>query len=532
MLLATKGATKDGSVIVAHSDDNELGDQRIIYVPAANYPDNAKRAVYPYIEDYPRYVGSDRGPAYNIPGFKPTKPLGYIDQVKHTYAYIEGSYATINDHQLAFAESTTVSKVSLQPAPGKRILDISALSRIAAERCDTAVCAVKTMGSLAEKYGYYGDGEALFIGDKNEGWLFEISGTPSGTSALWVAEKIPDGTVAAFANEYRIRTVNQNDPNMLYSSNLFEVTQKAGWWNPKEGPLDWLKTVSPGEYYHPYYSLRRVWRFYSLINPKNKLNPWVKDGYSDAYPFSMKPAKKMTVQDVIAIFRDHYEGTPFDLTKGVASGPFNSPTRYLGKSDLYFPLPKNMKLPGAWERPIAMYYCGFMTIAQLRSHLPDSIGGVVWIGLDQPDTTVFVPFYSGINTMPDSYATINSNQFDRSKAWWAFNFVSNWIELKYSYMIKEVNTLQNQLENTEFKQQPVFEKKALMMSKKYPNLLSKYLTEFCTDNANKITQRWWQFADYLVVKYNKGFVNKKYVGYPSAWLETTDYSRGPTTYQK
>src|SRR3989304_6993015 len=245
-LLVTKGASQSGSVIVAHTDDNEMEDERIIYVPAQNYKKGAKRPITPLLPGDPRYVGKDRGPGYaRLKGFAASPITGYIDQVEHTYAYFDGTYSIMNEQGLAIGECTCASKFEYKPN-SKMIFDISELSHIALERCKTAKEAVLLVGSLAEKYGYFDWGELLIFADANEGWVFEISASPKAEGALWVAKKVPEGEVFVSANIFRIREVLRDDPDTLYSSNLFDIAKEQNWL--ENGKLDWLKAVSPGEY--------------------------------------------------------------------------------------------------------------------------------------------------------------------------------------------------------------------------------------------------------------------------------------------
>jgi len=183
----------------------------------------------------------------------------------------------------------------------------------------------------------------------------EMAPSPEGTGGLWVAKKVPDGEVFVAANEFRIRDIDPDDPDMLYARDLHAIAEKNGWWNPDDGQLDWLATVSQGEYNHPYYSLRRVWRLQSRLAPSQEKSPWVENGLTRAYPFSIKPDHKLNVRDVMSLYRDHYQGTQFDLSKGVTAGPFGCPYRYPGPKD-----PKgdtgdpSIKREGAWERPISI----------------------------------------------------------------------------------------------------------------------------------------------------------------------------------
>jgi dipeptidase len=534
-ILVTKKASKDGSLIVSHSDDDELGDQRIVYVPAITHKKGSKRPIYlDDILNYPRYVGTETSLAYNIKGFKKSEPIGYIDQVEKTYAYIDGNYGIMNEYQLSIGECTDSTYFYFDYDKDKRIMGICQLSKIALERCKKAKDAVKLMGTLAEKYGYYGFGETLLLGDKQEGWIFEISCSPDGTSAIWVAKKVPDGEVFVAANQFRIQDIEPNDPDILYSSNLFDIAKKYGW--NKDKKMNWVKSVCCGEFDHPYYSLRRVWRVFSLINPSLNLIPNVEGPYTTYYPFSIKPQNKLSVQDIMRIHRDHYEGTPFDLTKGLASGPYGSPNRFLGDYDHEdFPNKRTTKLKGAWERPISIYYTGFVYVTQIRDWLPDAIGGIAWIGFDDPSLNCFMPIYAGVTDLPESFQYGSPTKFDRKFAWWAFNFCSNWVNY-FHYASKDIIEKQKQLEELEFKKQQEIETRALSINKESKARAKKFLTNYCINNSNYVVNEWWNLSNYLIVKYSDGFINipkiAQKVGYPNWWLEDVGYQNGPTTYEK
>ena len=547
-ILVTKGASADGSVMISHSDDNDLMDQRIIYVPAQQYAPGSMRPVYctaaamgefPQYNSfvYPRMVTSERGPGYDTPGPK-SVPLGFIPQAKETYAYFDGSYGIMNEHQLMFGECTDGSKVSPDPEPGSRILYSSELSRIALERCRTAREAILLIGSLIEEYGLYGTGETLPVADTEEGWIIEMAPSPEGKGGLWVAKKVQDGEIFVAANQFRIREVNPDDPDMMFSKNLHEIAQKHGWWKPEDGMLDWLRTVSLGEYNHPYYSLRRVWRVLSLVAPSKNYSPWVEDGFTKDYPFSVAPDKKLTVRDVMRLHRDHYEGTEFDLTKGAAAGPFGYPDRFYGPYDGAGDVgdPKRV-LEGAWERPLSVTYCGYVFVAQARSWLPSPVGGRMWLGLDKPSDTVFIPFHIGVNRLPSSVEVCDTTKFSRESAWWTFNFLANYAGLKYIYMHKEIADMQDQLENGFLETLEIVERKAVDLHRTNPAGARAYLTEFAERNTAVTLKQWWNLAEHLIVKYNDGLLTEggkigRPLGYPKEWLKTTSWPEGPTNYRK
>jgi len=563
-MIAGKDATTDGSVIVAHSDD-DVSDTRVIYVPAKDWDltieNEAKRFVYyddcslgneMYSKKQPgktynatelrRYIGTSRGPEYNTKDFYNSIPLGSIPQVAHTFAYFDGCYGIMNEHQLMIGECTCGAKVQPDPEEDKRLFYSAELSRVALERCTKAKDAVLLMGDLIKNYGYYGTGEALLVGDADEAWVMEMCAYDlNKTDGIWVAQRVPDNGFFVTANEFRIREIVDSE-DMLYSDNLKKVCETLGWWNPKDGPLDWLPTVSFGEYSNPYYSLRRVWRALTKAKPSANLSPWVEDGYTRDYPFSVVPDNKLSVALITEIYRDHYEGTEFDMTAGKAAGPWENPTRYENNPDQGDTFKLQVYCPhGAWERPISIYRCGMSWINQARKNMPDGVAGISWIGLDRPAASCQMPFFVGIKNLPDSMQKVIVNNFDNNSAWWAFNFVANYANLNYSYMMEDIVELQQQLENESFE----------LAYKIKPG---DNITDFCEKNTEKIVQAWWELSRYLIVKYNNGCITteglespiiKKYYGkayvedafmqkidYPDWWLRDVGYYNGPTTYEK
>jgi dipeptidase len=536
-------------MIVAHSDDSEMFDNRLIYVPAADHKEGSMRPIYYDASSLGdrskynsstlrRYVGTHKGPLYVDDDMPQSTPLGYIPQVAHTYAYLDGSYGLMNEHQLMFGEATNGAKVTLEPEPGKRIFYSAELSRVALERCKSARCAIELIGELIDRYGYYGTGEVLPVADTNEGWVIEIAPSPEKQKGLWVAKRVPDGEIFVAANEFRIREVDPNSPDMLYSKNLFEVAKKHKWWDPNDGKLDWLRAVSLGEYSHPYYSLRRVWRLQSKIAPSLGLSPWAKDGYTKQYPFSIKPDKKLSPKDVIDLYRDYYQGTQFDQSKGITAGPFSNPYRYPGPMDAGNDTGKLTGHKGAWERPLSIYRSGYTYVAQARDWLPDPIGGILWFAPDEAMSSVMTPFYVGAsNPVPKPYYTGFSDKFDQKSAWWAFNFVANWAAIKYSYIIKDIKAKQSELELLAIDGTKKIEKEAIKIYKTDPKKAKKILGEFSQESAINTYRTWWELAWRLVAKYSDGYVNEpdkmaQEVGYPDDWYEHSEWKNGPTHYEK
>jgi dipeptidase len=549
-MIVGKNASFDGSVMVSHSDDG-LNDGSIVYVPAKDHKPGSLRAVYyshAALDFKPqwgatvshRIVTKDRGPGYDKTGVSPSIPLGFIPQVAHTYAYFDANYGIMNEHQLSIGECTDKAKVHPEPEPGKRIFYSSELSRVALERTKTAREAIKLMGELIETYGYYGTGETLLVADPNEGWVMEMAGYDmNGTGGVWVAQRVPDDKVFTAANQFRIREVLTDSDDMMFSKNIFEIAQQKGWWDSASGALDFASVYGDGEFHHPYYSLRRIWRAQSLIAPSLNLPAWVEGPFTRVYPFAVKPDQKMTVQALFAIHRDNYEGTEFDLTKGLAAGPFGNPNRFEGNAESVADKEgKLTPLKGEFERPLNIYRCVYSYVNQSRKWLPDAIGGVVWFGPDRPATSVLLPFYAGAMDLPESVQRADILKLDRQSMWTAFNYVANYSMLKYSFMIQDIHAQQQRFEGAAFDKQPILEAKALELWNKGDKTgARKLLTNYSDQNAAEVLKEWWKLSDFLYVKYNDGYVNTDKeiahpIFYPVWWLKQVGFEDGPTSYQQ
>ena len=529
-IICGKDSTVDGSAITSHTNDCGHCDPRIAYVPAQDYEPGAERAVYEFILDYPRYCSYDRGPTYYPKaGEEIMEPIGYIPQVEHTYAYFDGVYGMMNEHQLAIGETTCSAKTYAAPKPeGEALFDIAELSKVALERCTTAREAIKLMGDLAVEYGYYGWGETLTIVDSKEAWVFSMIATPDGKSAIWAAQRVPDDEIAVIANQFTIREIDLDNPDyFMASENIFEIAENEGWWNTEKA-FDFCAACGKGEYSHPYYSLRRKWRAYDLLAPSMGFTPWVEDDFTKEYPFSIKPDKKVSVQDVMAITRDYYQGTEFDLSEGLAAGPFGTPNRYSGGTG-------EELVKGAWERAIGMFRSDYVQIIQTRDWLPPAIGGVMWYTPDLATTSCFIPIYAGSTKLPETYSIGTRSEYNEDSAYWVFNFVSNWADLKFSYMIEDIKEKYGELEDKMFAFQPAVDQAANLLYEKDPELAREYLTEYCVNNGNAIVNEWREFGQYLVMKYIDGYVNEpevgEGVGYPAEWLKEVGYDEGPTSYE-
>ncbi|OQS00535.1 peptidase, partial [Thraustotheca clavata] len=421
VIVAGKGATVDGSVLVSHTEDTALGayDLRIVRVPAMDHELGSNRSIYPSnTPGYPRFVTTERGEHYKPVDEQPlTTPIGFVPQVAHTNAYFDLDYALINEFQLSMGESTCAAKTvgwSIGTPGGYNLFNINELTKIALERCDNARCAVQTMGDLAVQHGFFNDfngnltnpvylssGESVAIGDKNgEAWIFHVLTGPNNASAVWAAQRVPDSHVSAIANGFVIRQMNLDDPdNFLASHNVHSFAKSMGWWNEhRDGPFDFTAAYGyeqPTSPLLPLYVGRRLWRIFDVFAPSQNLDPHLAHHPAvPTYPFSVVPDKKISAKDVMTMMRDHYEGTQFDLTKGVDAGPFGNPNRNGGNT---------YGFAGGWERAISLDRTIFSFVHQVRGDLPNAVGGITWFGLSAPHGTIYLPFSCAQEEIPASY---------------------------------------------------------------------------------------------------------------------------------
>jgi|EP00670_Eutreptiella_braarudii_P006565 dipeptidase len=545
LIAAGKDATKDGSVMVSHTDDAGEGtsDLRLINVPAQDHGKDSLRPVYSFKNAYPRVVAEDRSPLYGPKdGEAASEPLGHIPQVEHTYAYFDQDYAIMNEVGLIMGESTCAAKTvgwsTKEYSYGYNLFSIHELSKVAMERCATARCAIQLMGDLAVEHGFYANAgtstapdfadsaEALAVGDRTgEVWMFHVMTGARNRSAVWAAQRVPDDSVVAAPNSFIIRQMDLSDKdNFMASPNVKSFAKEMGWWNPRrDGEFDFAAAyaVSDPLPLVPLYIGRRMWRIYTMLAPNLKLNPDL--GYLPifkhrTYPFSIVPVEKLYPQDFMRIMRDHYEGTPFDMTKGLAAGPFGNPTRWIG----------DKSVSGAWERSISVFRASYSFVAVSRPRSP--IPAILWYGHDAPHGTVYVPFFSGQTSVPESYLSSKQSVFDPTGAWWAFNFINNWCQLAFNVMQPEVTKEQRRLEDLGKQLVADIDRKVGHLPREQTvKVAEKQQLHF----ARQVVTAWWALAHKLIATYNNGAIihgevelsNK--TTYPAWWLKKVGYEGWP-----
>lgn len=548
-LLCGRMATADGSVMASHSSDGGgTLDPRLVHIPARDHSEGALRPVYSSPEIYPRYTGTERGaPEYfpencqSIPEVCAAMlPIGYIPQVSHTHSYFESTYGIMNEHQVALAESTCSGVFSTTSVAngGSALLSIDQLSHIAMERASTSREAVTLMGKLAEEYGFYGESdsfeggaESLMVSDPTEGFIFHILPDPSGISAIWVAQRVPDDECTVVANMFVVREVNLSDTfHFLGSANMWDIAEEQGLWK-KGQPQDFTGTFSDGEYSHKYYSGRRMWGAYRLLSPQISMSPWYNNLKDDRpYPVTAPVQSRLIPRDLFGVHRDWYNGTGFDPSEPgiLAGGAFGTPDRYGGGEG-------EEKVEGAWERTIALYRTSSSFVVQSRNWLPREVGGIIWFGAYAPHGTCYVPILPGSMTLsPTPLSHVYQGVLDKDTNFWAHRMVMNIAQVKFKYIIVDIQDKQQELEISS--QQLVDE-----ISSKYATMdlshidTKNEITKILSNNVINVRDSFLDLFEMLLFKYADGWVNSwtdkgfssVNTGYPAWWLEKVGYAAGP-----
>lgn len=499
-ILVGRDASTDGSVFACQTADCGICDFTWHYVPAADHPEDSVRKIYHIhqIRTWPPDVGG-KWVKY-VEGYTGVD----IPQVRHTYAYQHAVFGHMNEHQLGIAESSIGCRRKMRNSTPSAIMDITTLTMLAMERCQTAREAIKLMGSLAEEYGYgyHDSGEMLAVADPEEIWIFEImpvgalwtpkSGEPG---AVWCAQRVRDDHVSFCPNESRIGEIDLDNPDYFMASpNVVSYAVANEFYNPQSGePFSWKKAYSPspGSAAETQGRRGRLWRLFSLVAPSENFDP-ATDGMD--LPFSVKPDRKISIQDIMAITRDKYSGLPFDPTEGIKGGPFENPNYFTGfqvEEQRYFG-PRCISVPNV----------EYTTITQSRSWLPDPIGGINWIAFGAQDTSCYIPLYCGIVQMPESFQKGDHFVFDRNSARWAFDYVDFHTQVAYSYAIEDVKKAQDKWEGYSVRNIQVMDSAALELNKKDAAQAISFMTEFCVNNAKAVVDAWWKLGDDLLVKYN------------------------------
>lgn len=478
-LIVGKKASADGSVIVSYSADSYGMFGFLCHYPAAINESGVMRDIYEW----------DTG-----------KYLGQIKEAKQTYNVI----GNMNEFQVTIGETTFGGRPELVDSTG--IMDYGSLIYVALQRSRTAKEAIKVMTDLVKEYGYYSSGESFTVADPNEAWILEMIGKGPGVKgAVWVAVRIPDDCIAAHANQSRIHKFDMNDKNnCLYSPDVISFAREKGYFSGMNKDFSFADAYCPLDFSGLRACEARVWSFFNMYNKtigKAYLS-YIEGTSKEPMPLYIKPDRKISVRDVQQAMRDHYEGTPLDITSDPGAGPFKTPYRL---SPLTFQVEGEEYFN---ERPISTQQSGFTFVAQMRSTMPDVIGGVLWFGADDANMTVFTPVYCNTDRVPDVYAEGEGDcvTFSWNSAFWIYNWVAGMVRPRYSLMIDDMRQEQKKLEDTYSQAQEGVESVALKMYADDPEKAKDFLTRYAQMTAQAAVNSWKKLGEFLIVRYNDGVV--------------------------
>ena len=502
--IVSKGASKDGSVMISYAADSHTRYGAIAFYPAADHQPGTPCEVYHY---------------------ETGKLMGTIPEVAHTFSVVQ----LMNEHQVAIGETTFGGLDSLASQPGA-ILDYGSLMRIGLQRSRTAREMIRVMTELVAEYGYATGGESFSISDANEAWIMELIGKGKyEKGAVWVARLIPDGCVSGHANQARITTFpfqkknNWNDPKqtIYHSSDVISFARKHGFYTGKDEFFSFSDVFNPLKFGGARFCDARVWSFFrtvskeirdrqeytdyvlgkfthKAVNLDHSANP---NGYvSNRLPLWVKPDAGISLADLMARMRDHYEDTPLDMRNDPGAGPFGLPYRW---RPMEFEVDSVNYLN---ERAVATQQTGYSFVAQSRSSLPDAIGGIFWFGVDDAAGCVYAPMYCGIRSIPESYAVGNGSMitWSETSAYWTFSQVNNWAYTRYNMIHPEIAKKQLKLETQFMDEVGATDKAATALMAQDPNAVVGFLTSYSVRTGNKLVGDWKIFYRYLFMRYLDG----------------------------
>lgn len=534
-VIVTKGASADGSCMVSYAADSHWLYGELYFKPQADWKVTDKLRVYDW--DSSQY-------------------LGLIDQVEHTYKTV----GNMNEHQLIIAETTFGGRHGLNDPNG--IMDYGSLIYITLQRAKTAREAIKVMAELTNKYGYFSEGESFSIVDKNEAWIMEMVG--KGTEkkgSVWVALRVPDGYISGHANQSRIATFPLNDPeNCLYAEDVIDFARSKGWFSGEDSEFSFRDAYCPADFGALRGCEARVWSAFNILShgwftfEETKGNLVTKDAYSyvdyamghnpdNRMPLWIKPAKKLTVKNVADVMRDHYEGTPMDMTTDIGAGGNALPYRWRPMDFEY----EGKKYTN--ERAIATQQTGFWFVGQARGNYPDVIGGILWFGTDDAATSYVTPIYSNTEKVPECFRQGNGNllSYSATSSFWINNRISNACYRMYNIMAPYVRERIDKFENEQMEKVRQNDVKALELFKKSMDSAEKagkkkslaydvmtdtgasfaavkrLLTSYSVKTAQDIFKQWQELEVTLTVKFIDGNVKAQN---SDGSFKHTDFSAG------
>jgi dipeptidase len=478
--LVGKNASTDGSTIISYAADSYGMFGELYHYAGGIHPDGEMMDIYEW--DSGKYIGK-------------------IKQAHQTYNVIGNT----NEFQVSIGETTYGGREELVDSLGG--IDYGSMIYIALQRSRSAREAIKVMTSLVAEYGYCSEGESFSIADPNEVWILEMIGKGSGMrGAVWVAVRIPDDCIAAHANQSRIHQFPLNDKeNCMYSPDVISFAREKGYFNGVNKDFSFSDAYSPLDFGLRRYCEARVWSFYNRFTDYGKQYlPYILGETNVPMPLYVKPNRKISVQDIKEMMRDHFEGTPLDISQDYGAGPYHCPYRLS-------PLSFNVDGKSYFnERPVSTFQTAFVFVSQMRANKPDAVGGVFWFATDDANCTVFTPVYCCTDSVPKCYSHIaDYDTFNWDSSFWVFNWVANMVYQRYDLMIGDLKAKQHELESEFNAKQDSVEGVAMDLLKTNPAAAKRMLTNYTIACAQNTHDAWRKLGEFMIVKYNDGVVHQE-----------------------
>lgn len=472
-LIVGKRASADGSVMVTYNADDYGSYGFLHFYPAGTHAPGTMRPLYHY---------------------ETNNYLGEIPDAPYTY----GVVGQINDQQLTIMETTYGGREELVDSTG--LLDYGSLMYLTLQRAKTAREAIDVWVSLADTYGYQSEGESITFADPNDVWVMDMIGRGPGVKGiLWVARRLPDDCITGHANQARITTFPLKDKdNCLYAKDVIKFAREKGYFSGKDAEFSFRDAYAPNDFGGRRICDARVWSFFNrFVAGMYRYLPYVQgiEENTEELPWCVKPDQPVTLNALKQAMRDHFEGTPLSLTEDIGCGPYEMPYR---PTPLYYKV-DDVKYFN--ERPISTQQTAVTYIAQMRSWLPNHIGGVLWVGLDDANMVAYTPLYCCATEIPECYSEGVANAFTYShkSAYWLCNAVSNFVYPRYCQLFPELQTVRDQLDKDFEGLLDKTDKEAQAMS---TDEAVRHLTGYGCRAASAMMDRWRGLFERLIVKYN------------------------------
>ncbi len=563
-VIVSRGASKDGSVLVSYAADSHYLFGELYYKPAADWK---------------------AGSTLDIRDWDSGRYLGNIEQVPHTFQTV----GNMNEHQVIIGETTWGGRPELEDKKGG--IDYGSLIYITLQRAKSAREAIDIIVDLANTYGYASEGETFSIADKNEAWIMELigkgmnmrNGVNVNKGIVWVAMRVPDGAICAHANQARIGKFPLNDPdNCLYAPDVIRFARRKGYFDGPDSEFSFKKAYCPADFGTVRGCDARAWSAFNILTDgwfsfyDQEGNAVTKDayGYLDYvmgrnldgdFPLFVYPRKKVGVKELADVMRDHFEGTPMDMTQDIGAGGNALPYRWR---------PMEWEFDGKTyvnERAIATQQTGFWFVGQARNYVPDVVGGILWFGTDDAATSYLSPIYTSTTKIPDCFREGNGDllHYSSTASFWINNRISNACYKMYNVMAPYVRAKVDSFERDQMErrthsvdsmavvmynqvvvklQKKLSSKGDVMVSSKPFAKIVKYVTDYSVKTAQDQFKAWQQLEEELLIKFMDGNVKPQnpdgsfkhsefskampekveWPGYTELWKETVAQEHGET----